>query len=710
MSGKNVSLLTLPPGIFRENTQFATGPKWFDGNLMRWFNDILTPVEGWVTYANLAADTYPIRGLFSWFDNKLQAWIAAGSADRVTLIKAGVSPVQRDITPSDLSWAPGFATGYGGNIYGKGAYGKNSPSGGADFDVDALWSFDSWGADLVGVHSQDGRVFYWDPSDPTNYLLQSSTPNAAPWIGTNTTITLNLVTGPDGVAVIGNKIAATATAGTSLAQSGLIATDTSYTVTYKVKQGTGAAISNTFGIYNATTSSLVYAVRLDYGTGVATLAAGSGSAIITAAGNGWWTLSLTVITGIAVGNTLSVFDGWFGAGATAGDFHYSCQIMFETGTVAHTYIATTTTAKGTVLAPISGAFIDNKLCCVTNERHLMLFGGKNHPRRIKWSDEENFNSFTPTETNSAGGFELDTGSAISAVQKITGGILVFTSTDVHIIEYVGAPYFYSKRLLTSLTGILGQNCVTATQNGAIWIGASSFWKYDGSVSQISCSLQTEFFRNSYLERTAAVFLATNNYTQEAWAFYPGVGQTEANRYVLYSYRASPFWSMGGLVRSAMLNPVFQPRPFMSMGQKIYEHERGDTDDGSPRTNVYVTSGYVGFKQALRTGNSGYSTIGSENTAEADKVMRVDRIWDDVFVGVNPAVPYVGASPVQVTLNRKEAPQATIRPYGPIALGTIKGYSVVRLRARLIAITIKQTLDVRWGLGQMMIRLKEGGGR
>ena len=76
---------------------------------------------------------------------------------------AAISTVY-DITPSTLTLVGGGRRGFGAGLYGNGRYGKSEV---AAADNIAQWSLDNFGRYLVAVHSQDGRLFSWDPANPT---------------------------------------------------------------------------------------------------------------------------------------------------------------------------------------------------------------------------------------------------------------------------------------------------------------------------------------------------------------------------------------------------------------------------------------------------------------------------------------------------------------------------------------------------------------
>ncbi|RPJ29552.1 MAG: hypothetical protein EHM33_00360 [Chloroflexi bacterium] len=168
MSGQNVSLLDLPPGIFQDSTQYAVGKKWYSANQVRWVNNVMIPVGGWRQLLDFGGiSTTSIRKLFTWRDDLKAPWLAAGSEDKLI----GASYIngvftQYDITPASLAWNPGGVVGFGRRGFGSGPFGIDGGGSSVVFDQTALWSLDNFGKLLVGVHSQDGRLVSWDPLTP----------------------------------------------------------------------------------------------------------------------------------------------------------------------------------------------------------------------------------------------------------------------------------------------------------------------------------------------------------------------------------------------------------------------------------------------------------------------------------------------------------------------------------------------------------------
>lgn len=549
MSGESAAVLDIPPGVVRNGTPYSVGRRWWDVNWVRWEEGQLTPIKGWTKGKTFGLDTSLIgdewegfsldfttdasavrtstaseiipgaqpseleiiRDTFSWRDNGKTPWYAAGSQRNLYISSPNpTNDAIRVATPAGLVWDKPLTKGYGAGLYGDGSYGQGAP-----FVVDSTgqWCFDNFGRYLMAVHSQDGRLFSWDPS----------TPNVA----------------------------------------------------------------------------------------------------------------AVVVTNAPTGNGLVV---------------------------------------------------------VTEERMIMVLGGKNNPRRVKWSSREDMNTWTASATNTAGGFELNSSGAIVAVCKVQGGILVLTDVDAHMIEYVGAPNYYARRRISDEVGCSSKNALVGVTGGAFWLSKEGFWRYDGSITPVQSAVDTEVLKRGDLSNPLNIFLGYNAFNREIWAFYPATGSPKPNRYVFVSIAGDPYWSIGRLSRTAFLNPIWDTKPIMFDGGVEYYHETGDLAAGASRvSNIYAETGQF-------------------EIATGDRVMRVDRIWPDGWTndpvhGANFSDPAY-----RLTFKLRQAPTATERVVGPVSFDNAKGYTSVRFRSRSLAMRLTPTSDTPWALGKLRLRMKAGGTR
>lgn len=160
--------IQLPPGVFKNGTELQAAGRWYDANLVRWFEGTIRPVGGWrQRTANQL--TGLARGIQTWRDNTGDRWIAIGTHSKLYAMNEAGSLA--DITPAGFVVGDADAIvklGYGYSTYGSFSYGTARP------DLSAVqpattWSLDTWGENLIGCSSSDGKLYEWalDFSTPT---------------------------------------------------------------------------------------------------------------------------------------------------------------------------------------------------------------------------------------------------------------------------------------------------------------------------------------------------------------------------------------------------------------------------------------------------------------------------------------------------------------------------------------------------------------
>ena len=185
----------------------------------------------------------------------------------------------------------------------------------------------------------------------TNLLLYSQDWNTAAWSKPSVTVTNNSITAPDGT-LTGNKLL---TSGATTITQASSSTATSQTFSVYVKLGSSATAANNFIVRNSTTAVNLLGVAINYTTGAIVYTVGSSGASVVAVGNGWWRLTLSVTSGITIGNTLIVYTGFTGGGVN-GDFLYAWGAQLEAGAFATSYTPTvaSTVTRSADIASMTG--------------------------------------------------------------------------------------------------------------------------------------------------------------------------------------------------------------------------------------------------------------------------------------------------------------------------------------------------------------------
>ena len=153
--------IKLPPGISRQGTVYQDKGKWYDGNLIRFFNGAIKPVGGWQRVSSTPINGMA-RGILAWRDLSEARWAAIGSNTKLYVSSSG-SIV--DVTPTGFVAGRQdsvYGLGFGAGMYGKQAFGTARSTTGLVNDA-ATWSFDTWGQNLVGCSTGDGTLWQWIP-------------------------------------------------------------------------------------------------------------------------------------------------------------------------------------------------------------------------------------------------------------------------------------------------------------------------------------------------------------------------------------------------------------------------------------------------------------------------------------------------------------------------------------------------------------------
>ena len=86
--------LSIPPGVWRNGTASEAGRRWFDANLVRWFNGRLRPIGGWektnAADPNATSGGFigSARSIIGWKDNSGLKWIAIGTHSKLYIYTA----------------------------------------------------------------------------------------------------------------------------------------------------------------------------------------------------------------------------------------------------------------------------------------------------------------------------------------------------------------------------------------------------------------------------------------------------------------------------------------------------------------------------------------------------------------------------------------------------------------------------------------------
>ena len=215
----------------------------------------------------------------------------------------------------------------------------------------------------------------------------------------------------------------------------------------------------------------------------------------------------------------------------------------------------------------------------TNDPSGTLFPSTQDPLLIRWSQQEDYEMWTPAATNQAGDYRLSRGSEIVAAQQTRQEILIWTDAAVYSMQYLGPPYVWGFQIMGDNISIAGPNVVSVANNVTYWMGADKFYMYSGRVETLPCSLRQYVFQNINMEQSYQFFSGTNEGYNEVWWFYCSANSLVVDRYVIYNHLERT-WYYGTMERTAWLDSPLRDVPMGAgyEGQLLY-HETGN-DDGT----------------------------------------------------------------------------------------------------------------------------------
>ena len=205
----------------------------------------------------------------------------------------------------------------------------------------------------------------------------------------------------------------------------------------------------------------------------------------------------------------------------------------------------------------------------TPDRHLVLFGTEStigtgssqDPLLLRFSSQEDINTYEPRAENTAGSLRIQDGSTIVGADKARGQILVWTDTSLHGMQFIGSPFTFGLNQLGRNCGLLGQHAAVVVRDVAYWMGQNAFFAFDGTVKKLSCTVDDFVFENIDLTQSDQIFAGVNTeFAEIIWFYVTNPNNNPApqvNRCVVYNYLEQS-WSIGTLNRTSWVDRgVFQ---------------------------------------------------------------------------------------------------------------------------------------------------------
>ena len=252
----------------------------------------------------------------------------------------------------------------------------------------------------------------------------------------------------------------------------------------------------------------------------------------------------------------------------------------------------------------------------TPDRHLVCFGTESDigtpssqdPMFVRFSNQEDINTFEETATNTAGGQRLTDGSRIVSTLRSRGQILIFTDTSIHGMQYVGPPYTFGFQQLGANCGCIGPHAAVDVNGLAFWMGVEAFYIFDGTVKKMPCSVQDYVFKDINLVQGTKASAGVNSQFNEVTWWYCSANTNFINRFVSYNYLENT-WHTGTMARTAWTDIGTYSKPIaaeyfptnaestlttiygLTAGRSLMYNQEDGVNGNNSAITAFIKSGY-----------------------------------------------------------------------------------------------------------------------
>jgi hypothetical protein len=363
----------------------------------------------------------------------------------------------------------------------------------------------------------------------------------------------------------------------------------------------------------------------------------------------------------------------------------------------------------------------------TPDRHLVFFGTETtigtkstqDPMFIRFSSQEDINTYTPSATNTAGTQRLADGSKIVGAIRGRDAIYIWTDSALFIMRFVGPPFTFSFQQVGTNCGLIGQNAAVEVDGTAYWMSENGFFRYTGKLESLPCLVEDHVYDDINTTPKQHINAGLNNLFGEVMWFYPNSGSGTVNRMVAYNYLDSsnerPVWTTGTLARTAWQDSAVFGKPHAT--EYDSSAETADTDVNYVHGNTDGATTYYEHETGLNQVKLGQTTaitaniesgnfdIGSQGlNGDGEFMMKIRRVIPDFLAQTGDA---------RVTLNLRDFPNDTAASstLGPFTITSGTQKIDTRARAREISLKVENTSTSQfWKLGTFRIDYQPDGRR
>lgn len=352
-----------------------------------------------------------------------------------------------------------------------------------------------------------------------------------------------------------------------------------------------------------------------------------------------------------------------------------------------------------VRTTITSAPLANTFIVSPNDRHIVCYGAQTSandtvsPMYVRWSDQNNYNEWTPSATNTAGSVFLTEGSRIVGAERSRNAINIWTDRAMYVQEFVGTPFIFRFTQVGSNCGLIGPHAVQDIDGVSYWMGDNNFYMYDGRVQTMDCTIRRYLFDNFNMTNKDKVYAGVNSEFKEIIWLYPLEGSSEPNGYIIYNYEEQT-WVYGKLFDDGIVTTFADRGVFDSTLTTGYV---------SATDNMYLWDNepnnvYTGDGKSL----SSYVESSDFDLEEGKSLMFADKIIPDYTFSTGENIKFY--------ITTRDYPAGTDVEKGPFLIDQNTNKINFRARGRQATVKVSATNTGFWRWGSLRIAMQPDGER
>ncbi len=198
----------------------------------------------------------------------------------------------------------------------------------------------------------------------------------------------------------------------------------------------------------------------------------------------------------------------------------------------------------------------NSIVVSPNDRHLIALGaneysatatvsGTFNPMLVRWSDQDDRTNWVPSVSSTSGEVVLTDGTRIVGSVRSRTAINIWTDNSLWLMQFAGPPFTFKFTQAGTNCGMIAQHAAVDYNGITYWMGYDNFYKYDGAVRALDCTVKKYIFDRLNVKYKDKVFTGINSEFKEIIWLYASdeSGVTDCDSYVIFSPENN-YWTYG----------------------------------------------------------------------------------------------------------------------------------------------------------------------